>query len=82
MIYNDETNTIDLRCFCYKCEGRTKETYRLHVRCFNCGWKGEAILRKGDRPGPLEECPHCGIARLDYGDDPAFDEEHEQPVTE
>ena len=75
MIYNDETNTIDLRCFCDKCEERTKETYRLHVRCFNCGWKGEALLRKGDSHGLIDECPHCGTSRLDYGDDPAFDKE-------
>lgn len=68
-----EPNELDCRCMCKDCEERTQETYRLKVSCSNCGWKGVALLRRGDSPSWMQECPHCGRNRLHYGTDPAFD---------
>lgn len=65
---------LDLRCHCSHCEERTKEVYHLRVSCTNCGWKGIAILRKGDRAGSFGECPHCDVQRLLFGIDPLFEE--------
>jgi hypothetical protein len=63
---------LDLRCFCKACEDRTKETYQLEASCSNCGWKGIAVLRKGDRHGVMVDCPHCGTPRVNFGSDPKF----------
>lgn len=56
--------TIDCRCMCEKCETRTKETYRLCVNCSNCGWIGEALIRKGDSFSSAKPCPQCGTICL------------------
>lgn len=54
---------IDCRCMCEKCESRTRETYRMSVWC-TCGWEGTALLRKGDKPPILKDCPNCGCPSL------------------
>jgi hypothetical protein len=64
---------LDLRCFCKRCEDRTKKIYKLSVNCINCGWNGQVIIRKGDKPGLQTECPNCGCTFvLSYGHDPKF----------
>ena len=65
---------IDMRCLCGRCEDRTKETYKLNVSCSRCGWKGIALLRKGDSPDRMHKCPNCECAWvLIFGYDPKFD---------
>ena len=64
---------LDLRCFCKRCEERTKETYQLEVLCSNCGWKGIALLRKDDEASRMKECPNCGCSWvLCFGEDPKY----------
>lgn len=55
-------NTLDCRCHCSRCKERTAETYSLGVSCNNCGWSGEAVMRKGDKPPHGKECPGCGCS--------------------
>lgn len=65
---------LDLRCDCKDCKKKTKDIYHLHVKCHNCGWKGVAILRKGEKPPTEHKCPHCECSfTLNYGGDPKFD---------
>ena len=59
-----EAGDLDCRCMCKDCEARTKETYRLTVHCPNCRWEGTALLRKGDRLGFIQSCPHCEVSGL------------------
>ncbi len=64
---------LDLRCNCRRCIERTEETYELYVSCYNCGWEGIAIIRKGDKPNLGEECPNCEVSyRLNFKDDPKY----------
>ena len=58
---------IDHRCFCDKCEERTKEIYYLSAGCYNCGKKWIAKFRKGDKPGIIDECPYCEVRHIYYG---------------
>jgi rRNA maturation protein Nop10 len=74
--YDAMTRQIDARCMCDECEARTKETYTLTARCSHCGWSGTMLVRKGDRPSAMRECPHCEVAYvLNYGTDPVFAKE-------
>jgi hypothetical protein len=52
---------LDFRCMCSKCEERTKETYKLQLKCSNCNWRGIALIRKGDKFSESRECPSCGV---------------------
>lgn len=75
---NKKRTVLDLRCDCKDCEDRTKETYNLEVSCINCGWKGIAKIRKGDKAPLGEECPNCGRTwQLSYGNDPKFKKPNE-----
>lgn len=51
---------VDARCFCDRCEARTKSAYRMVGRCSNCGVEALVLYRSGDRSGPVT-CPTCGV---------------------
>jgi hypothetical protein len=52
--------TIDGRCHCGRCKGRTEDIYRMVGHCHNCGAKPFLLLfRAGDPARPLD-CPTCG----------------------
>ena len=52
--------TVDARCGCSLCEGRTTDMYRMVGHCSNCGAKPILILnRSGDKAAPVD-CPTCG----------------------
>lgn len=59
-----EVPILDCRCMCEACEARTKETYNLTIKCYNCGWDGVALIRKGDGFPSAKDCPNCGNMRL------------------
>lgn len=59
-----EVPILDCRCMCEACEARTKETYNLTIKCFNCGWDAVALIRKGDGFPSAKDCPNCGNMRL------------------
>ena len=56
--------TVDSRCFCHKCEDRTKDIYWMVGHCRNCGQGDILILiRAGDKAPKSyygEVCPVCG----------------------
>lgn len=52
--------TVDGRCFCERCESRTKDIYRMVGKCRNCGAEPILMLyRAGDKATSLT-CPTCG----------------------
>lgn len=52
--------TIDARCGCASCEGRTQNIYRMVGRCRNCGTEPILLLfRAGDSTSGVN-CPVCG----------------------
>lgn len=56
----EPTATIDGRCSCSDCRGRTENIYRMIGRCTNCGVDNFLLLfRAGDKASYLT-CPRCG----------------------
>jgi uncharacterized Zn finger protein (UPF0148 family) len=55
--------TVSGVCVCAKCEGRTRDIYRMVGTCLNCG-TGDILMlfRAGDKAGVLD-CPVCGVWR-------------------
>lgn len=52
--------TVDGRCFCHRCEQRSKDIYRMVGACSNCRTADILVLyRTGDRAGEVD-CPVCG----------------------
>ena len=52
--------TVDGRCFCSRCEARTKNIYRMVGSCWNCKTQDILVIyRAGDRAAE-QECPLCG----------------------
>lgn len=70
---------VDHVCHCARCKASGENgRYLLSVICSNCGKRHIAKFRKGDRHNVMDDCPFCGVARLNYG----TIEEAEQWLTE
>ena len=53
------TATIDARCACNRCEERTRKTYEMQGKCYNCGAGPFTItFRAGDK-AVAQDCPVC-----------------------
>ncbi len=62
---NDRVDTlreVDGACYCKDCTGRTRQFYKLHAYCVNCGTNFILKIRKGDKPSLGQECPACGVS--------------------
>ncbi len=52
--------TVDGRCFCSRCEERTKNMYRMVGKCWNCGTEPILVLYREGDPAASVDCPVCG----------------------
>ena len=52
--------TVDGRCFCPRCEGRTKNIYRMVGSCWNCKTQDILVLFRAGDPSHEQDCPVCG----------------------
>lgn len=52
--------TIDCRCGCDRCVGRTENIYRMVGTCLNCGAKPILMLFRAGDPAVSQDCPVCG----------------------
>ena len=59
---------VDRQCHCQMCEERTKATYRVVARCYNCGQRMIEVYRVGDTVGGGRQCPTCGVVYRVYTD--------------
>jgi hypothetical protein len=51
----------DGRCFCDRCESRTKDIYRMVGRCLNCHVEPILMLYRAGDPAVKLDCPRCGF---------------------